>query len=162
MKRRSMARKIVVTGIVAALYAALTIGLAPISYGGVQFRISEVMTLLAFINPMYIGGLTLGCFLANLASPLGIVDVIFGTLATFLSVFMMSKSNNIFTASLWPVLFNGVIIGIELWAVFKLPLILTMLQVALGEFVVVSLLGVLVFRYGILYNTQLMDILNQR
>lgn len=162
MKKRSMARKIVVTGIVAALYAALTIGLAPISYGGVQFRISEVMTLLAFINPMYIGGLTLGCFLANLASPLGIVDVIFGTLATFLSVLMMSKTHNIFTASLWPVLFNGVIIGIELWIVFKLPLFLTMLQVAFGEFVVVSILGVLVFRYGILYNTRLMDMLNQR
>ena len=162
MRKRSLARKIVVTGIVAALYAALTIGLAPISYGGVQFRISEVMTLLAFINPVYIGGLTLGCFLGNLASPLGAVDVVFGTLATFLSVYMMSRTKHIFAASLWPVLFNGVIIGIELWAVFKLPLLLTMFQVAFGEFVVVSILGVLVFRYGILYNTRLMDLLNQR
>ncbi len=162
MKSRSVARKIIVTGIVAALYAALTLGLAPISYGAVQFRLSEVLTLLAFVNPMYIGGLTLGCFLANLASPLGVVDVIFGTTATFLSVYMMSKTRNLFVASLWPVLFNGVIIGIELWALFKLPLVLTMLQVAFGEFVVVSILGVLVFRYGILYNTRLMDLLNQR
>lgn len=150
------------TGIVAALYAALTIGMAPISYGGFQFRISEVMTLLAFINPMYIGGLTLGCFIANLASPLGLVDIVFGTGATFLSVYMMSRTRGLFKASLWPVLINGVIIGIELWYVFKLPLLLTMFQVAFGEFVVVSVVGVMVFRYGILYNTKLMDILNQR
>jgi uncharacterized membrane protein len=162
MKNRNKTHRIVVTGIVAALYAALTIGLAPISYGGIQFRISEVMTLLAFINPLYIGGLTLGCFLANLASPLGIIDVIFGTFATFLSVWMMSKTTHIFVASLWPVLFNGVIIGIELWYVFQLPLFLTMFQVAFGEFVVVSVLGVLVFRYGILHNVRLMDFLNRR
>lgn len=162
MKTRSKARKIVVTGIVAALYAALTIGLAPISYGGVQFRISEVMTLLAFIHPMYIGGLTLGCFLANLASPLGVIDVIFGTLATFISVYFMSKTKHLFLASLWPVVVNGIIIGLELWAVFQLPLLLTMFQVAFGQFVVVSILGVLVFKYGILNNTRLMDFLNQR
>jgi uncharacterized membrane protein len=55
-----------------------------------------------------------------------------------------------------------VIIGIELWYVFQLPLFLTMFQVAFGEFVVVSVLGVLVFRYGILHNVRLMDFLNRR
>lgn len=162
MKTRNKTRWIVMTGVIAALYTALTIGLAPISYGGFQFRISEVMTLLAFVNPMYIAGLTLGCFLANLASPLGFVDIIFGTAATFLSVYMMSKTQSLFKASLWPVIINGLMIGVELWYVFKLPLLLTIFQVAFGEFVVVSIIGVLVFRYGILFNTKLMDFLNQR
>ena len=56
---------------IAALYAVLTIALAPISYGPVQVRLSEAMTLLAFVNPKLLPGLVIGCFAANLTSPLG-------------------------------------------------------------------------------------------
>lgn len=141
-----MTKKIAQVGIIAAVYAVLTMVLAPISYGNIQFRISEVMTLLAFFNPVFIPGLTLGTFIANLMSPLGVIDIIFGTMATFISVFMMSKMKNIFIASLWPVIVNGVVIGLELNYLFQLPLWLTMFQVAFGEFVVVTIIGVPLFK----------------
>lgn len=53
---------------VAALYAALTLGLAPVSYGAVQVRVSEFMTLLAFYDKGLIPGLTLGCLISNVGS----------------------------------------------------------------------------------------------
>ncbi|OPL09500.1 MAG: hypothetical protein AVO33_06815 [delta proteobacterium ML8_F1] len=141
-----MIDKMTKIALTAALYATLTLALAPISYGNIQFRLSEVLTLLAFYNPVFIPGITLGTFIANLFSPLGTVDVIFGTLATFLSVVMISRTRNFYLATLWPTLFNGVIIGWELNLVFGLPLMLSMFQVAAGEFVVVSLLGTLIFK----------------
>nr|WP_307989001.1 QueT transporter family protein [uncultured Niameybacter sp.] len=153
MTKNFSTKRLVKVALVAALYAVLTIALAPISYGNLQFRISELMVLLAFFDPFYIGGLTLGCFVANLLGPNGIMDVIFGTLATFISVTAISftaKSLNgsrlgLCIASIWPTLFNGLIIGWMLNYLFKLPLALTMLEVGFGEFVVVSIVGVPLF-----------------
>ena len=77
------------TAIVAALYATITLALSFIAYGPIQFRLSEVMTLLPLINKRYIVGLTLGCFLANILGPYGVPDIIFGTIATFISVYLV-------------------------------------------------------------------------
>ncbi|MBN2259429.1 MAG: QueT transporter family protein [Clostridiales bacterium] len=148
-----MTRKIAQIGIIAALYAVLTISLAPLSYGNIQFRFSEVLTLMAFFNPIFIPGLTIGTLIANLFSPLGIVDIVFGTVATFISVFLISKTKNFILSSIWPVIINGLIIGAELYFVFKLPLLLSILEVAIGEFVVVSIVGVIVFKSSIM-NTK--------
>ncbi|KEH94045.1 QueT transporter family protein [Clostridium massiliodielmoense] len=137
--------KIAKIGIVAAIYAVLTAVIAPISYGAIQFRISEVMTLLAFIDPLYIPGLVLGCAISNLFSPLGVVDVVVGTTATFISVYMISKSRNLLVASLWPTI-NCVFVGAELYYLQHLPFWLISLQVAIGEFVVVTLIGYPMFR----------------
>ncbi|MCT4634562.1 MAG: QueT transporter family protein [Firmicutes bacterium] len=144
--------------IVAALYVVLTVGLAPLSYGNIQFRVSEVLTLFAFINPMYIPGLVIGCIISNLFSPLGIIDVVVGSFATFISLYCMTKTKNIFVASLFPVIFNGIFVGLELYYLFSLPLLLTMAQVAIGEFVVVSLCGVAMFKV-MMSNTALMNTL---
>lgn len=140
MKEKNV-KRIAITGIVAAVYAALTVGMAPISYGAIQMRLSEVMTLLAFVNPVFVPGLVLGNLIANLYSPFGLPDVIFGTMATFIAVLAMSKTKNLWVASLWPALVNGVIIGAELYFFAGLPLLVTMGYVALGEFIVVTLIG---------------------
>ena len=155
MNNNKTTKRLVRTAIIAALYAVITIALAPISYGPVQFRISEVMVLLAFFDPFYIGGLTLGCFIANILGPNGLADVIFGTLATFVSVYAISmtgrfiKDNKIslIIASLWPTVFNGIIIGWMLNYISKLPLVLSIVEVAIGEFVVVTIVGVPVIKF---------------
>lgn len=152
--KENLTKKLVKTALVAAIYAALTIILAPISYGPVQFRLSEVLVLLAFMDPFYIVGLTVGCLLANILGGLGIMDIVFGTLATFLSVsaisltakYIKSKNFSLIIASLWPTIFNGVIIGWMLNYVLGVPLVLTMIQVGIGEFVVVTVVGVPVFK----------------
>ena len=93
--------------------------LQPFSYGAVQVRVAEALCLLPIFGPEYIAGVVLGCFLANLLGST-IVDVIFGTLATLLACVVTYKLRNVrfkglaLAASLPPVLFNAVIIGIEI------------------------------------------------
>ncbi|MGL5086254.1 MAG: QueT transporter family protein [Clostridium sp.] len=147
---KNFTNKLVKMAVVAALYTVLTVMLAPISYGIIQFRISEVMVLLAFFDPLYIGGLTLGCLISNIFGGNGPIDMIFGTFATFISVTAISltsrvlKSNRfgLFIASLWPVLFNGLIIGWMLNIVTSEPLLLSMASVGISEFIIISIIGV--------------------
>jgi len=155
MKLKHMnTRDLMKTVIVAALYAALTVGLAPISYGPMQFRLSELLVVLAFIDKKYIPGLVLGCAIANMFSPFGIVDVIVGTIATFISVYAMSKTKNLFLATLWPTI-NCVFIGAELYYVAGFPFWLTTLYVAVGEFAVVTVIGYPLFKL-LMKNERLM------
>lgn len=138
-------KKLIKIAITAALYAACTMAIAPLSYGAIQFRFSEVMTLLAFIDPVYIPGLVLGCALSNIYSPLGIIDVLVGTTATFISVYMISKTKSLFIATLWPTI-NCVFVGAELYFVLHQPFWISTLYVCLGEFVVVTCIGYPLFR----------------
>ncbi len=136
---------LVKSAIVGAMYAAMTM-LLPFSYLGFQFRLAELLVLLVFIDKRYIYGLTLGCLVANLGSPLGPVDIIFGTLATFIALYLITKTTNLLVATLWPAIINGIIIGQVLYRVLGLPLLLSMGQVFFGEFVVVTLMGYFLFK----------------
>ena len=138
--------------LVAAIYAVLTVITSYISYGGVQFRLAEVLVLLCFFNKKYIPSLVIGCAIANMFSPFGIYDVIFGTFATLISVICMSKTKNMVLASVFPVIFNGIIIAIEI-LLFDPSVTITFgsfislaSTIMLGEFVVVTILGVLIFK----------------
>lgn len=132
--------------IIAALYVALTVGLTPLSYGSVQFRLSEALMLLVLYKRKYAISMVLGCFVANLFSPVGWVDIIFGTLATVVAIIPMLFIKNMEISSLFPTIANGIIVGLELSIVYELPIALTMAQVAAGEFVVVTLVGIPLFR----------------
>lgn len=70
-----------------ALYVVLTLFLMPISYGPLQFRLGEGLTILPLIFPECALALTLGCMLANLSSPYGILDVLLGGSATLIASF---------------------------------------------------------------------------
>jgi uncharacterized membrane protein len=161
--------QLVKSAMLAALYVVVTLAFEPISYGQVQFRISEVLVLFAFLDPMYVVGLTLGCGIANMFSPLGIMDVIFGTSATFIALMLIVQTRkrlgfnvkSLFVASLWPALVNGIIIGIELNYLFQLPLLASMIYVAAGEVVVVSIVGVLFFK-AIISNKKFVEMMTMQ
>ena len=93
--------------------------------------------------------LTVGCIIANALSPLGIIDVIFGTCATILALVGVMFSKNLIVASIFPVIFNGIIVSLEIcylegsftWPTFWL----NCGTVALGEFVCVTIIGVVLF-----------------
>ena len=112
---------------IAAVYAAATYlsSVFALAYGPVQFRISEALTVLAVLSPAAIPGLTVGCIIGNLASPFGIWDIIFGTLATFLASICARKLRSItfkglpILSIIMPVIFNAIIVGAEL--TFLLP-----------------------------------------
>lgn len=142
------AKKLVRISVTAALYVVLTLALPAIAYGPIQFRLSEVMTLLAFIDPFYILPLTLGCAIANIGSPFGIIDVIIGSFASFLALYSMSKTKNIYVASLFPTLFC-ILIGLEILFLSKEPINFFLItgQIMISEFVVVSIIGVSLFKF---------------
>ena len=113
----TLTRKLTAAAIVAAAYAALTIVLAPISYGAIQFRVSEALTVLPFFLPCTVWGLWIGCILANLYTG-SVLDIVFGSLATLLAALLTArfgkKGNTVgnrLLGCLMPVLFNAVIVG---------------------------------------------------
>ena len=133
------------TAMIAAIYAVMTLAIAPLRVGLVQVRFSEMLMLLAFIDKKYAPGLILGCFIANCFSPFGIMDVVFGTGCTAAAMFCVVKfAKSLFGASLW-VVFCNAFIGVELY-LFGSPLWLSMAMVALGEFLSVSVCGMALFR----------------
>lgn len=140
------ANKLVKISVVAALYVVLTYSLPALAYGPIQFRLSEVMTILAFIDPFYVLPLTLGCAIANIGSPFGVIDVV-GSLASFLALYSMSRTKNIYIASLFPTLFCF-IIGLEIFFLSSEPInfFLVTGQIMISEFVVVSIIGVAFFK----------------
>ena len=71
--------------VTAALYTALTLIAAPISFGNIQFRISEALCILPYFFPQAIPGLFIGCIFSNLFGGMGIFDIVFGSLATLLA-----------------------------------------------------------------------------
>ncbi len=139
-------KELVTFSLVTALYVALTLIFSGISFGGIQFRIAESLTLLCFYNKRYIYPLTLGCFIVNLFSPFMIFDIIFGTIATFLSLFLMRYAKNIYIAALFPIFINAFIVGIELKLLLGLPLFISIFQVAFGQFVCIFILGIIMIK----------------
>lgn len=140
-------KKIVFGALIAAIYAVVTIALAPISYGQIQVRVAEALTILPFFSAYSILGLFVGCIIANLVGGNGIFDIVFGSLATLIAAiitYYIGRSKLKFKrylAPLPPVIINAIVIGIELNIVLKLPLIASMLWVGLGELIACYVLG---------------------
>lgn len=146
-------KHIILTALIGALYLAITISFAPISYGQIQFRISEILTVLPLFSATAIPGLTLGCLISNLygvsVGETVMPDVIFGTIATLIAAittYMIgrAKEKNIkmFFGPMPAVIANAIIVGIEITLFFEGTLFLNMLFVGLGELVVCYGLGV--------------------
>jgi uncharacterized membrane protein len=97
--------------LIGALYFALTFILKPLSFGPIQIRISEALTVLPYSFPEAIFGVTIGCFLANLTSPFGPIDWVFGTFLTLISAvltyWMGKKKLKKYLAPLPPIIFNA-------------------------------------------------------
>jgi uncharacterized membrane protein len=160
MQKQNTTLRIATAAIVAAAYAALTVALAPISYGAVQFRVSEALTVLPFFLPCTVWGLWLGCILANLYTG-SIVDIVFGSLATLLAAFFTArfgkKGNTVknrLLGCLMPVLFNAFIVGavltwgyeIQAFASPATSYAFNALTVGLGELGVLYLIGYTLLR----------------
>ena len=135
--------------IIAALYAVLTLLLQPLSYGEVQIRFSEALTLLPILMPEAVPALAVGCLLANVLGGCMLVDIVFGTLATLLAAICTRRLRERFwLAALMPVLFNGVIVGSVVHYCYApmIALPLCMLSVAAGEAVACLVVGPVLLR----------------
>jgi uncharacterized membrane protein len=122
---------------IAALYVALTMIVAPIAFGPVQFRISEALCVLPYFLPSAVPGVTIGCFLANLLCGAAPLDVVFGSLATLIgavgSYYLGKKSK--WLVCVPPILANTIIIP---WV---LRYAYAMVTVGIGEILAIGVLG---------------------
>ena len=148
----SPARSLARAGVIAAMYVILTV-ITPftITFGPLQFRISEALMLLPIHTVDAIPGLFIGCLLANLLGGGVWFDVVLGSIATLLAaIFVYKWRDKPLLAVLSPVIFNGLIVGpVVYFAYVRAPgdpisvgtLLFNMATVAFGELVVCGLLG---------------------
>ena len=169
------ARKIAFCGVIAALYAGLTIAIMPLSYGAVQLRISEVLCILPFFFPFSVWGLFIGCIAANILSPYPL-GVIVGPVASLIAAIStmyigkLSNRNSISVKALAcfpPVFFNAVFIGAMIAYImvsegaadtFLPAFISSGLWVGLGQLIVLYVIGLPLMIY--LPKTKFIEKLN--
>ncbi len=136
--------------IISAVYAVLTIALMPFSYGVMQIRVSEALTILPFFTPAAIPGLFIGCLVSNMVGPYGLLDMVCGSGATLIAAIgsYLLRRNPILVP-LPPVIANGVIIGAMLKYAYAvpLPLIACILWVAAGELIACYGIGYPLLKY---------------
>jgi len=140
------ARQISIAGVVAALYFVITItpGISAISYGQFQIRIAEALTVLPYLYPGAIGGLFVGCLLANVFGPFGIQDVIFGSLLTLIAAwltYLARKTGRPFLAPLPPVILNAFGVSAYLHYFFEEPYWVFVGTIGAGEMIACFGLG---------------------
>lgn len=157
MNSKSLCR----AGIIAGLYCVLTVLIAPLSYGQVQFRFAEALTVLPLFYQEAIVGLTIGCFIANVLGN-GILDLFLGTLATFISAlltYFVGKKTKKFIVKLilgeiFPIVINAFIVPFTFLAFSELKsaYFLGVLTVGGGQLAVIvtlgSLLAVTLYKIG--------------
>ena len=156
---------IINSAMIAAAYIALSYisSLLSLSFGAIQFRLSEALNILAAFTPAAIPGLTVGCLLSNISSPFGIVDIVLGTFATLLSAVLINLTGRLknrsmpILAAIPPTILNGVAVAI--FTVFftegsatLITFALTFSSVAISEFIICALLGTVVFLTAKKYN----------
>ena len=115
--RRFSVRDLTFAALVAALYAVMGYfgDIMSLTFGPVQLRFAEALTVLPFVFPAAAPGLAVGCLITNLLSPYGPMDVIFGTLATAIAAWLTVRAPRWYLAALPPILVNAVILP-PMWA----------------------------------------------
>ncbi|MCL2366985.1 MAG: QueT transporter family protein [Oscillospiraceae bacterium] len=163
MKNSNKIRKIAFAGVIGALYAALTMSLGFISYGPIQFRIAEAMTILPFFFPFSILGLFVGCIIANLMSPYPL-DIVVGPIASLIAGVCTIQISKLGRDKVWvkvwgcfpPVIVNAVLIGAMIafymvgfsdLRVFLTAMVVSGLQVGFGQLVILYAIGLPVMIY---------------
>ena len=146
MKAKLNTRTIALSGIVAAVYAVITI-VWPLSYGSVQFRLSEALCVLPAFVPVTGIGLTVGCLVANLFSTVSALDIVIGTIATAIGCVFTTRCKKVWAMPLPTVISNTVLVGAMLAFVYSPDALLqgfvvNAAGVAFGELVVLYALGV--------------------
>jgi uncharacterized membrane protein len=151
---KKSAKQLALSGIIACLYFIVVMIFFPISYGGVQVRIAEALTLLPLFFGEAVLGLTVGCLLANFFGN-GVIDIVFGTLATFLAsvtTYLIGKKiKNVklkfILGALPPIILNAIIIPFTFLAIFELKELyfISMLQIFIGQTISIYIIGSFVY-----------------
>ncbi|OLS03910.1 QueT transporter family protein [Tissierella creatinophila] len=134
--------------IVLVMIQVLPFPLANLTFGPIQLRLAEGLTLLPLVEAAAIPGLFVGCLISNLLlaaySGFGLIDIIGGSVVTLFAAYLTSKMKNKFTGMIPPVVLNGVIVSIWVSYFTKIPYFYTVLGISAGELVSVVIFGNLI------------------
>lgn len=151
--RKNSVRELTMSAMLGAIYAVLTMVL-PNQYLGMQIRLAEALTVLPFLFPSATPGLFVGCLIANLLSPYGLLDVVAGSAATLLACLWTQRLKNRWLAPLPAVVCNAVIVGgviafamTGLGTGFWVAYAINALSVGLGELIASYVLGSVLLSY---------------
>ena len=117
--RKCSTRDLTLAAMVAALYAVMSYfgNIFGLTFGPIQFRFAEALTVLPFLFPATVPGLFVGCLITNLLSPYGPLDIVVGSVATLIAALWTSRVKNRWMAPLPPVICNAVLVGFTIgWA----------------------------------------------
>ena len=142
-------KKVVRAGVIASVYVGLTYALAPISFGQLQFRVAEALTVLPILYPEAVPALFIGCLLANLIGPYGILDIVLGSLTTLLAAALTRKFRRSPLAYVWPIALNAFIVGayLSFLADVKVSYWLFVLSIGISEAASVLLIGIPLIKF---------------
>ncbi|HBT19817.1 MAG TPA: QueT transporter family protein [Peptococcaceae bacterium] len=140
-------RSIVRAGIIASIYVVLCIVLQPISYGVIQLRIAEALTVLPILYKEAVWAIFVGVLLANIYGGLGIADIVVGSLTSLAAAYLTYILRNSWAAYLPPIVLNAFIISIYLHALLNFPYWATVLSIGISQTIVVFGLGYPLIRY---------------
>lgn len=132
---------LVQAALIGAIYVVFTVLFAPYSYGPIQVRISEALTVLPMFTPAAIPGLYVGCIVANIYGGGGMIDIVFGSLATLIAAYLSYKMPKKWLVPMPPVIVNGIIVGFILNYIYDAPLLATMGWVTVGQLIACYGLG---------------------
>jgi uncharacterized membrane protein len=127
--------------VIASIYATITYFLRPLSYGPIQIRVSEALTLLPMIETSAVPGLFVGCLIANILGGQGPWDIYGGSLITLLAAYLTSKTNKPSLGVVPPVVLNAFGVSYYLSILYNLPYWITVLYVGIGQLISVVGLG---------------------
>jgi uncharacterized membrane protein len=145
--RSSSIRYITRVGVIAGVYMVVTVLLAPISFGPIQLRVSEALTVLPIMFPEAVPALFIGVLFSNVYGGLGMYDIVFGSLTTLIAAYISWRLRHSTVAYLSPVVFNGLFVSLYLHLLFEWPYWLTVLSISASEAVVVFALGFPLIKY---------------
>ena len=115
--RNSKVQKLAMAAMVAAIYFVLCYfgNIFQLTFGPVQVRLGEALTVLPFLFPATAPGLALGCLLTNILSPYGPIDMVVGTLATAIAALLTARMPRWYLAALPPIVMNALLLP-PMWA----------------------------------------------
>ncbi len=147
--REKTLTRIVRAGVIAAIYVGLTYALAPISFGQLQFRVAEGLSVLPILYPEAVPALFVGCLLANIIGPYGILDIVLGSLTTLLAAVLTRVSRKSIIAYFWPIALNALIVSayLSFLAETKASYWVFVLSIGISEAAAVILIGVPLIRF---------------
>lgn len=141
-----MGKKLVRAGLIAAIYVVLCVAFQPLSYGVIQVRFAEALTVLPILYPEAIPGIFVGVLIANIFGGLGMADILGGSFTSLVAAYFTYQFRGTILAYLSPVVFNAVLISLYLHLLFNWPYWATALSIALSEALVVFTLGYLLVK----------------